>query len=213
MTASNMSAGLAHLPDMEGQYADACGSYTQSDRQGDESRVERPPQQWLAEWHEKYQPPVVRRIKAVHCHPKSGHHWEQPCKNARLKCGFFPVLAWECLYKHDTTGLFLTVYVVVFRRVGRKCRLAPVLAGLHKHLGLDQPTYLDGAVYRVVTQHRAPPDLGMANAEPARYETLFTHNDNTEQRSDPPPSGLTVFFWGGTTLNHIADGYGATWES
>lgn len=55
MAASRRLAALAHMPDMEGPDADACGAYnTQSDLHGDETWVELPPQQWRARWHGKY---------------------------------------------------------------------------------------------------------------------------------------------------------------
>ena len=51
MAAPNMLAALAHMPDMVGQDADACGAYTQSDLHGDETWVELPPHPWPARWH------------------------------------------------------------------------------------------------------------------------------------------------------------------
>ena len=77
MAASNMLAALAHRPGMEGQDADACGAYTQSDLHGDATWVGLPPHQWLARWHGKYTNPVCRLIEALYGHPKAGLYWEQ----------------------------------------------------------------------------------------------------------------------------------------
>ena len=59
MAASKMLAALAHMPGMDGQDADACGAYTQSDLQGDEIWVSLQPHQWPANWHGKINKPCM----------------------------------------------------------------------------------------------------------------------------------------------------------
>lgn len=95
MAASNMLAALAHMPDMEGQDADACGAYTQSDLHGDDTWVELPQHQWAASWHGKYTTPFCRLIKALYGHPKAGLYWEQHRRQALNHCGAQPALGWE----------------------------------------------------------------------------------------------------------------------
>ena len=68
--------------------------------------------------------------------------------------------------------------------------MASLWAELRKHLYIDPPVGLDGAVYLGVKQHEVPPDMSMVKAKRELYLQLF-HNKTdsvsvtTEQRSLP----------------------------
>lgn len=159
MAASKMIAALARVPYMDGQDADDCGAYTQSDLHGYDTWVELPPQQLLASWHGKCRNFVCRLIKALSGHPNTGLNWEQHCRHTLVHCGYRPGLEWDFVHKHKANGLFRTVYVDHARMVGKLGFLAAMWAELRTHVDIDHPTNLDGFVYRGVKQHGSSRDM------------------------------------------------------
>ena len=112
MAASKMLAALAHMPDMEGQDADACGAYNQTALLGHETLGALPPHQWPVGWHGKYKNQVCRLVNASYGHPKAGLDWESHSRTALLHCGVRPFfLPGRCVYKHEATCFFLSCAV------------------------------------------------------------------------------------------------------
>lgn len=87
-----MVASLTHMPDMEGQGADACGAYTSKFFQGDTTWVDMLPHPWFAAWHCQYKNPMVRLINTLFGRHEAGNDWAPHCKLALLKCGVRLVL-------------------------------------------------------------------------------------------------------------------------
>ena len=151
MTAAKFLDYIACLPGCHGEDADATKAYTQAhlkDFEGDsETWVEIPEDQWPKEWRGKFRRPVIRLLRNLYGHPLAGLYWEWHCHRCITKCGFERVHGWECLYKHVSKGLFLSVYVDDFKSAGKKERVPKRWSKLGKLLDLDPRTALDGNTY------------------------------------------------------------------
>ena len=61
------------------------------------------------------------RMTAVHINhglQPEAQDWEKHCQKAVTAVGFTKVTGWECLYKHEKWGLFLSIYVDDFKMGG-----------------------------------------------------------------------------------------------
>ena len=109
---------------------------------------------------------------SLYGHPLAGLYWEDHCRKAILKCGFEPVLGWECLYKHYSKKLFLSIYVDDFKMAGLQKNLKPIWADLRKYLDLDPETSLHGGVYLGCGQYCVKNDDKLIREKTELYETI-----------------------------------------
>lgn len=98
----------------------------------------------------------------------AGLYWAQRCTAARFKCGVLPRLGWECLYHHETHGLFRSIYVDDVWLVGFEDQIAATWTELQTYLDIEQHIDLHGPVSLGVKQHGVPPGLVMVSAKRER---------------------------------------------
>ena len=153
---------IAHMPGMDGEDSDATGAYTQTTF-GPEcpiTWITLPKERWPKAWHNIYtdpkNPPVVILSTNLYGHPLAGLYWGNYCEEKVLKCGFFKVKGWECLYMHKEKGLILSVYVDDFKMGGIAGNIGPMWEKLKLHLDLDPPVKLKSNVYLGMKQSSCP---------------------------------------------------------
>ena len=107
---------------------------------------------------------VLLRLN-VYGHPLAGLIWEKFSRSKLLSLGWKPVSGWECLYKHEEMGLFLSVYVDDFKMAGRKENLAPMWSKIRKVLELDDPVPFDNSKYLGMTQINCQADAAIVEGK------------------------------------------------
>ena len=88
MEAARALDAVSLFPGYSRMQSDAKSAYTQSFLRGKPTWVALPRERWPAEWHGKYENPIVPLVLNLYGHPEAGTYWEQDCEAKVLECGF-----------------------------------------------------------------------------------------------------------------------------
>ena len=113
--------------------------------------------------------PVVPLERNLYGHPLAGLLWERQFEKVLLKHGWEKIPNWECLFVHREKGLFLSVYVVDIKLVGKKQNIDPMWKVLNKEVDLGKPTSFLDHVYLGCTQRQCEISKDIVD----NYRTMF----------------------------------------
>ena len=119
MEASKFNDFYACLKGHQSTQADARRAFVQAKMLETETWVALPREAWPQSWIDKgYKRPVVRLLRALYGHPKSGYFWEKHCDERLRAAGFKPIDGWGSCYFHPEWRQFLIVYVDDLKMAG-----------------------------------------------------------------------------------------------
>ena len=94
------------------------------------------------------------------------------------RLGFEPIYGWECLYKHPSRKVFVSIYVDDFQVAGNATEVHKTWIDLGKVLDLDPPVTHAECVYLGYLQKSVPVDIEMLKLQEQMYGTLFADHDS-----------------------------------